>query len=188
MNIFRKLINDTYPLRMRISKLTGMGIRIYKNEHNIAAKESFYSLTGFLNTGEEINFDRYKNRKVLIVNVASECGFTPQYEALEKLHKKDESLAILGFPSNNFGEQEPGNDVQIKQFCKINYGVTFPVFQKNDVKGISKQPVYEWLTNKNKNGWNSIGPQWNFYKYLVDEKGNLSKIFSSSVSPSDICF
>jgi glutathione peroxidase len=188
MNIFRKVINASYPLRMQISKVTGGGIHIYKNEKNIAAKESFYSLKASLNTGEEIYFNRYKNRKVLIVNVASECGFTPQYTELEKLHAKDEALVILGFPANNFGQQEPGTDAEINNFCKINYGVTFPVFQKNYVKVISKQPVYQWLTDKNKNGWNDIEPQWNFYKYLVDEKGNLAAIFSSSVSPFDISF
>jgi len=186
MNVFRKIITATYALRMQISKLTGMGIRIYKNENNVSANESFYSLKAFLNTGEEVKFDRYKNQKVLIVNVASECGFTPQYAALELLNKKDKAITVLGFPANNFGKQEPGNDTQINNFCKVNYGVTFPLFKKNDVKGNSKQPVYQWLTDKNKNGWNDIEPKWNFYKYLVDENGNLSGVFSSSVSPLEI--
>ena len=186
MDIFRKIINVAYPIRMRISKLTGMGIRIYKNKYNVPPKESFYSLKASLNTGEEINFDRYKNQKILIVNLASECGFTPQYAELEKLYKQDKNLVILGFPANNFGKQEPGNDTEINNFCKINYGVTFPVFKKNDVKGNLKQPVYQWLTDKDKNGWNTIGPQWNFNKYLIDQDGNLSKIFSSSVSPFQI--
>ncbi|HSV11557.1 MAG TPA: glutathione peroxidase [Hanamia sp.] len=188
MRIFRKIINATYPLRMGISKLTGMGIRIYKNEKKASAKESFYSLKAMLITGEEIQFDRYKNKKVLIVNLASECGFTPQYGQLEKLYKEGEELVVLGFPANNFGKQEPGTDVEINNFCKINYGVTFPVFKKNDVKGNSKQTVYQWLTDKNKNGWNDIEPEWNFYKYLVDENGNLSEVSSSSVSPLNISF
>lgn len=187
MNVFRKIITATYALRMQISKLTGMGIRIYKNENNVPAKESFYSLKAFLNTGEEVKFDHYKNRKVLIVNVASECGFTPQYATLEQLHQKDKTLTILGFPANNFGKQEPGSDTEIKNFCKKNYGITFPVFQKNDVTGNSKQTVYQWLTDKNKNGWNELEPKWNFYKYLVDENGNLSGVYSSSVSPLQIC-
>lgn len=186
MNIFQKIVTAAYPFRMKISKLTGMGIRIHKNENNVTARESFYSLKAKSSTGEEVNFEQFKNQKVLIVNVASECGFTPQYAALEELHQKDRTLAILGFPANNFGKQEPGNDSEINNFCKINYGVTFPLFQKNDVIGNSKQPVYQWLTDRNKNGWNDIEPTWNFYKYLVDENGNLAAIYSSSVSPLDI--
>ncbi len=188
MNVFRKIITAIYPLRMRISNLTGIGIRIYKNENNVAAKDNFYSLKASLSTGQEINFKQFRNQKVLIVNLASQCGFTPQYAELETLHKKDENLVILGFPANNFGKQEPGSDMEINNFCKINYGVTFPIFKKNDVKGNSKQPVYQWLTDKNKNGWNNIEPQWNFYKYLVDENGNLSEIYSSSISPLRISF
>ncbi|MGN6530478.1 MAG: glutathione peroxidase [Ginsengibacter sp.] len=165
-----------------------MGIQIYKNENNVAAKQNFYSLKARLSTGEEINFARFKNQKVLIVNLASECGFTPQYAELEKLYKKDKNLIILGFPANNFGKQEPGTDMEINNFCKINYGVTFPLFQKNNVIGNSKQPVYQWLTDKNKNGWNGTEPRWNFYKYLIDENGNLSGIYSPSISPLDISF
>lgn len=188
MKIRKKIMILVYPFMMKILNLTGIGTRIYKNKKNVPFKESFYSLKAILNTGEEIQFDQYKNRKVLIVNVASECGFTPQYAELENLHKNDEMLTIISFPSDNFGGQEPENDAEINNFYKINYGVTFPVFKKNDVKGNSKQPVYEWLTNRNKNGWNDMEPQWNFYKYLVDENGNLSKIFSSSVSPMEIKF
>ncbi len=123
---------------------------------------------------------------MLIVNLASLCGFTPQYEELQKLYEQAENLVILGFPANNFGTQEPGSDEEISNFCKVNYGVTFPLFKKDDVKGNEKQPVYQWLSDKNKNGWNDIEPKWNFYKYLIDEKGNLDKVFSSSVSPMDI--
>ena len=100
--------------------------------------------------------------------------------------KQNKQIIILGFPSNNFGKQEPGTDKEIAEFCKVNFGVTFPLFKKDDVKGNSKQPVYQWLTDKNKNGWNDVEPQWNFYKYLVDEKGNLANVFSSSVSPMEI--
>ncbi|MEO9023039.1 MAG: glutathione peroxidase [Ginsengibacter sp.] len=171
---------------MKISKLTGMGIKVIKNKNEVIAPHDFYSLKAILNNGEEVSFEKYKGQKVLIVNLASQCGFTPQYEELESLHKKNEGPFILGFPANNFGAQEPGSDTEIAQFCKLNYGVTFPLFKKNDVKGDSKQPVYQWLTDKNKNGWNELEPQWNFYKYLIDEGGNLAKVFSSSVSPMDI--
>lgn len=186
MNIVRKIIIITYPLWIKISKLTGMGIQIIENKNEIIAPENFFSLKATLNNGEEISFERYKGKKMLIVNLASQCGFTPQYKELETLYLKNKDIVILGFPANNFGAQEPGTDKEIAEFCKLNYGVTFPLFKKNDVKGNSKQTVYKWLTDKNKNGWNDLEPQWNFYKYLIDEKGNLSKVFSSSVSPMDI--
>jgi len=171
---------------MNLSKLTGMGINVYENKNKVNAPQSFYSLKATLNNGEEIPFDRFKNKKVLIVNLASLCGFTPQYEELQQLYEKTENLVILGFPANDFGDQEPGSDTEISNFCKLNYGVTFPLFKKADVKGNEKQPVYQWLSDKNKNGWNDVEPQWNFYKYLVDENGSLESVSSSSVSPADI--
>ena len=186
MSIISKIITAAYPLQMKLSKLTGMGIRISENKENTIAPESFYTLNAILNTGETISFEKYRNKRVLIVNLASQCGFTPQYEELEKLYKENKNLEILGFPANNFGSQEPGTDEEINQFCKVNFGVTFPIFKKDDVKGSTKQIVYKWLTEKNKNGWNELEPQWNFYKYLIDESGNLEKVFSSSVSPLDI--
>ncbi|HEY5461866.1 MAG TPA: glutathione peroxidase [Hanamia sp.] len=186
MNFIRKIIKAIYPIQMGVSKLTGIGIHIAENKNEVVAKDSFYSLKAIMNNGEEISFEKYKNKKVLIVNLASQCGFTPQYAQLESLHTNNKDIIILGFPANNFGAQEPGSDDDIANFCKLNYGVSFPIFKKNDVKGNSKQPVYEWLTDKNKNGWNILEPQWNFYKYLIDEKGNLSKVFSSSVSPLNI--
>lgn len=186
MNIVRVIIKKLYPLQMKLSKLTGMGIKVIENINEIIAPENFYSLKAILNNGEEISFKKYKGRKVLVVNLASQCGFTPQYAELECLYKKNKELVILGFPANNFGAQEPGGDSEIARFCKLNYGVTFPLFKKNDVTGESMQEVYQWLTDKNRNGWNDLEPQWNFYKYLVDERGNLSKVFSSSVSPLEI--
>ena len=186
MSIKRKIITSLYPLQTKLSKLTGMGINVYENKENASAPQSFYSLKATLNNGEEISFDRFKNKKVLIVNLASLCGFTPQYEELQALYENAENLVILGFPANNFGEQEPGSDADISNFCKLNYGVTFPLFKKADVKGNEKQPVYQWLSDKNKNGWNDEEPQWNFYKYLVDENGNLQSVSSSSVLPADI--
>jgi glutathione peroxidase len=168
---------------MKISKMTGMGIQVYENKSHKESIVDFYSLKAYNNAGEEIDFGIYKGKKILIVNLASQCGFTPQYSDLENLFQQNDNLEILGFPANNFGSQEPGTDIEIAEFCQLNFGVTFPLFQKNDVKGENKQPVYEWLTNKNKNGWNNIQPKWNFYKYLVDETGILLKVASSSVSP-----
>ena len=171
---------------MHFSKSTGLGIKILKNDSNKRAIVNFYSLTATLNSGEEISFENYKGRKIIIVNLASQCGYTPQYEALEKLHEQNATIQILGFPSNDFGEQEPGSDEEIATFCKVNFGVTFPLFKKEHVKGKKRQRIYEWLSNSNENGWNNEQPQWNFYKYVIDENGNLSGVYSSSVSPIDV--
>ncbi|MGZ4048562.1 MAG: glutathione peroxidase, partial [Bacteroidia bacterium] len=172
--------------RMKVSKLTGLGISVKNNNTNKNAPVSFYSLKATTNSGEEITFEKYRGKNVLLVNLASQCGFTPQYKELETLHQQNKDLVILGFPSNNFGAQEPGSDDEIAEFCKINYGVTFQLFKKGDVMGKNKQPVYQWLSDETKNGWNKEEPKWNFYKYHVDENGNLLSIYSSSVSPLDI--
>lgn len=185
MSFIKKLITSTYPLRMKFSKLTGIGINILKNKMNTKSIVSFYSLSASSNNGSIISFEKYRGKKVLLVNLASNCGYTPQYEQLEELHRQVTDLIILGFPSNKFGGQEPGTDAEIAEFCKINYGVTFEIFKKDDVSGPNKQRVYEWLTNADKNGWNNEEPKWNFYKYLVDEEGNLNKVFSSSVLPAE---
>ncbi|HVZ95668.1 MAG TPA: glutathione peroxidase [Chitinophagaceae bacterium] len=186
MSVLGKLGAFTYPLRIKLSRLTGIGIDITSNKMKERPPVSFYTLHATTNTGREISFDQFKNKKVLLVNVASQCGYTPQYAELERLHRENKDIVILGFPANNFGSQEPGNDKEIAQFCQVNYGVTFQLFKKADVTGKDKQPVYQWLTEPDKNGWNSEEPQWNFYKYLVDENGTLMNVFSSSVSPLDI--
>lgn len=186
MSLLSKIISSSYYLRMNISKRTGLGIKTDINRLNKNALVNFYLLKAITNTGEEIRFEKYMGKKVLLVNLASQCGFTPQYAELEQLHQQNKNIVILGFPSNNFGAQEPGNDEEIAEFCKINYGVTFQLFKKDDVKGKNKQLVYQWLSDETKNGWNNKEPEWNFYKYLIDENGNLLNIFSSSVSPLDI--
>lgn len=171
---------------MKISKQTGLKIYTMENKNNVQSPVNFYSLNAISNTGEVIQFEKFRGKKVLIVNLASQCGYTPQYAELEQLHQQNKDLIILGFPANNFGAQEPGTDKEIAEFCQLNYGVTFQLFKKDDVKGDSRQPVYDWLCDATKNGWNDEEPKWNFYKYMADENGNLSKIFSSSVSPLDM--
>lgn len=134
--------------------------------------------------GNEIDFNRYKGKKVLIVNVASECGNTPQYADLEKLHEQyGDKVTVLGFPANNFGSQEPGSNSDIKTFCKKNYEVKFTMFSKISVKGDDADPLYQWLADKSKNGWNDKQPNWNFAKYLVDENGQLIAFFPAKTNP-----
>lgn len=136
--------------------------------------------------GETVKFSSFKGKKILVVNVASKCGYTPQYEGLQELYANySDEVVILGFPANNFGGQEPGSNEEIKEFCSANYGVTFPVFEKISVKGFDKHPIYRWLSDPEQNGWNSEEPSWNFCKYLLDENGELIKYYPSSVSPLD---
>jgi len=147
-------------------------------------KGSIYDFTMESIDGQEISLSKYKGSKILIVNTASECGFTPQYEGLQELNKMHgDKVVILGFPANNFGGQEPGTDLEIKTFCQANYGVTFQMFSKISVKGDDMHPLYQWLSDKNMNGWNDQAPKWNFCKYLVNEKGELVKYFASGVDP-----
>lgn len=135
--------------------------------------------------GSTIDFSKYKGKKILIVNTASECGYTPQYADLQKLYEAHKSnLVIVGFPANNFGGQEPGTNTEIKEFCKKNYGVTFPMAGKVSVKGDDIHPLFKWLTTKSENGVMDAEIKWNFTKFLVDEKGKLIAVFPSKVNPN----
>jgi glutathione peroxidase len=136
--------------------------------------------------GELVDFSKFKGQKLLLVNVASKCGYTPQYADLQKLHEAHgDKVTIIGFPANNFGGQEPGTNEEIKQFCSTNYGVTFKMMDKVSVKGADKDPLYRWLSDKDMNGWNDKEPSWNFCKYFINENGELVKFFPSSVKPMD---
>jgi len=152
---------------------------------NVSAQQSFYDLTINSIDGELINFNTFKGKKILVVNVASNCGFTSQYKALEDLSQQyKDSLVILGVPCNQFGGQEPKNEVEIIEFCKSNYGVTFLMSEKVHVKGKNQHPLYSWLTNKKKNGSSSSSVKWNFQKYLIDNNGKLINYFYSTTSPT----
>jgi len=141
----------------------------------IYAQASFYDFTVKDINGEDFSLAQLKGKKVLIVNTASKCGFTPQYEGLEKLYKKygSEDFMIIGFPANNFARQEPGTNEEIAEFCSLNYGVTFPMMSKISVKGDDIHPLYAWLTSEEINGVEDSKVKWNFQKYLIDEKGSL---------------
>jgi glutathione peroxidase len=134
--------------------------------------------------GGEINFADYKGKKILIVNTASECGYTPQYKELEALYEQYKTkLVIIGFPANNFGGQEPGSNAEIKTFCQKNYGVTFPMAEKISVKGSDTAPIYKWLTSKAENGVLDAEIKWNFNKFLLDEQGHVIAKFDSGTNP-----
>ncbi len=141
-----------------------------------------FSLTG--TDGKEVNLNMFKGKKILFVNVASKCGYTPQYEGLQKLYEQNkENLVIIGLPCNQFMNQEPGTNEEIQTFCSKNYGVTFPITQKIYVKGDKIHPLYNWLTRKEFNGVEDSKVKWNFQKYLIDEEGALIQVFGSKIKP-----
>lgn len=184
MTLRQKILKLIYPLFLIYKKLKGRNKNLYRKD-KINAPLSFYSLSAELNTGEKLLFESLKGKKVLIVNTASNCGYTHQYAELRKLYQySKEDMAIVAFPSNDFKEQEKGSDEEIARFCKLNYGIDFPLAKKSIViKSVQQNKVFEWLTHKQLNGWNDQPPTWNFSKYLIDEQGNLTHYFDPAISP-----
>ena len=182
MTIRQRLIRLLYPLIMKAEKKETK--KIHHNPRDVQPVIPFHSLESTLNSKQPFHFSGLRGKKVLLVNVASNCGYTPQYTELEALYQQNkEKLVILGFPANDFKEQEQGSDEEIASFCKVNFGVTFPLFQKQSVLDTAGNRVYKWLAEPAENGWNSQKPTWNFCKYLVDENGKLLAFFPAAVSP-----
>ncbi len=154
---------------------------------NTMEKQTIYQFKVEDLSGKTFDFSSLKGKKILVVNTASKCGLTPQYKDLEKIYReyKDKGFVIVGFPANNFGHQEPGTNAEIETFCEMNYGVTFPMMSKISVKGSDIHPIYQFLTEKAKNGVQDSDVQWNFQKYLINEKGELAKVISPEVLPTD---
>ncbi len=151
------------------------------------ASTSFYDFQVKTIDGESKTLSAYKGKTILVVNVASKCGFTPQYEDLQTLYEtyRDKGFVILGFPANNFGSQEPGSNAQIKAFCTSNFGVDFPMFEKISVKGDDIHPLYNFLTSKSENGVLDAPVKWNFQKFLIGPDGTLKDVFYSRTNPMD---
>lgn len=154
----------------------------------ISTMSKFYELTPLDKSGQAFPFSQLKGKVVLIVNVASKCGFTPQYKELEELYKKYQSqgFEIIGFPCNQFGHQEPGSDEEIGQFCQLNYGVTFPIMKKINVNGSEADAVYEFLKSQKSGLLGFKGIKWNFEKFLVNKKGEVYERYSSLTKPSSL--
>ncbi len=187
-NFSRKFIIALLTLGIFHVIIAAFGCKVIKTRpENVMIKpgsKTFYDFTAISIDGNEIKMSDYRGKKVLIVNVASECGYTPQYKGLQTLYETyKDSLVILGFPANDFGKQEPGTNEEIKEFCNKHYNVTFPMFSKISVKGEDMHPLYNWLSSPEENGWNDKAPNWNFCKYLLNEKGELIKYFSFSIEP-----
>ncbi|MDR2010482.1 MAG: glutathione peroxidase [Bacteroidales bacterium] len=170
-----------------MKKIVSLFIPLIISFAMVAQNSNFYDFIVKDINGDDFNLSELKGKKVMIVNVASKCGLTPQYEQLEELYRKygDKDFVIIGFPANDFLEQEPGTDEEIKEFCTLNYGVTFPVMSKISVIGKDIHPLYKWLTQKSENGKENAEVKWNFQKFLIDENGNWVKSIPPRTSPTD---
>lgn len=179
MTFRQKLIRTFYPVLERLS-----GKNVQENKQIAQPPHSIYDMSITLTDGQTIKLDSFRGKKILIVNTASGCGYTPQYEKLEALYRQhQDSLVIIAFPSNDFKQQEPGTNEDIAAFCKKNFGVTFPIAQKGTVKkGLHQQGLYKWLTDPSQNGWNNRAPDWNFCKYLISENGVLLRVMNAGVT------
>ena len=168
-----------YLLKLLLIPITTIQLSMSVNNLN-----SIYDIKINNITGEPIELSDFKDKYLLFVNVASKCGFTDQYKDLQELYEKyKDNLVVVGLPCNQFGNQEPGNEQEISQFCQINYGVTFLLTEKIEVKGSNQHPIYKWLTDKNLNGVKSSTVRWNFQKYLLDPSGNLIDYWYSTTNP-----
>tara|TARA_B100000989_G_scaffold292945_1_gene269616 strand:+ start:60 stop:596 length:537 start_codon:yes stop_codon:yes gene_type:complete len=160
-----------------------ISLGIISGKSNMTVKD-IYSIKFNNVVGKEMSLDEFKGKKILVVNVASYCGYTRQYKDLQILQDRyNDKLQIIAFPCNDFGSQEPGSESQIAKFCETKYNIKFPIMSKVNIRSYPIHPIYEWLTNSDFNGWNDSKPRWNFYKYLIDENGNLIKSFGSGTNP-----
>ncbi|HEY8919106.1 MAG TPA: glutathione peroxidase [Chitinophaga sp.] len=179
----QSFLKKVYPLFMRLSRLFGSRNKTLFNEAGKRPPVPFSTLTIIDNQGNVVPMSKFNGKKLLLVNTASDCGFTGQYKALQQLQELMPELVIIGFPANDFGEQEKGSDKEIAQFCQANYGVTFMLAAKSSVvKGAQQNQVFRWLSDNSYNGWNQQAPEWNFSKYVVNS-GMLLYYFGPAVSP-----
>ena len=184
MTVKQKVLKAVYPVWMWFAGKKGINTKNISSEKTIPLY-SFYTLSDTLINGTGFNFEQLKGKKVMLVNTASDCGYTGQYDDLQKLSELyRDKLVILGFPANDFKEQEKGSDAEIASFCKLNFGVSFPLMKKSSVlKGANQNKIFTWLTEASKNGWNNQQPTWNFCKFIVDEQGRLTNYFESTIQP-----
>lgn len=182
MTLRQKILSMIYPL---LSKLSGKQAMILMNVTAVKPLQPFHGLNITLNNNQQATLEEWRGKKVLVVNTASDCGYTAQYKELQLLYDQYQNkLVIIAFPSNDFKEQEKRDDAAILEFCQVNYGVRFPLAKKSIVvKGAEQHPVFQWLTHKEKNGWNDQEPKWNFSKFLVNEEGVLTHYFDPAISP-----
>jgi glutathione peroxidase len=173
-----------YRLLIGMGMILPFGPAIAQRPESAVSRKSIFDYSYTSIEGKEVDLAAFKGRYILFVNVASKCGYTPQYAELEKLFLDyKDKLVIIGFPANDFGSQEPGTNEEIARFCSTTYDVTFPMARKTMVIGDGMHPIYKWLTDPSLNGWNDKAPKWNFTKYLVGKDGELLKVFPSKTVP-----
>ena len=184
MTVRQKILKAVYPVFTWLAKAGDKNKDELTNE-KVKPVVSFYTLKSVLNNGTEFDFNTLKGKKILLVNTASDCGYTPQYTELQKLYEQyHDKVVVIGFPANDFKEQEKGSDEEIATFCKLNFGISFPLMKKTVViKEKGQNSVFKWLTDATQNGWNNKPPSWNFTKYLVNEEGILVNYFGPAISP-----
>jgi len=185
MSTRQNMLKSVYPALTSITRFFGVNSRVVLPEEKNAPVVSLYEIPFETIAGEQSSFAAYKGKKIVVVNTASDCGYTGQYEELQTLYAQAKGeIMIVGFPANDFKAQEKGSNEQIASFCKKNYGVEFPIATKASVvKGSNQHPVFAWLSDPAKNGWNKEAPAWNFSKYIIDEEGKLIGYFDPGVSP-----
>lgn len=185
MSARQKILKSFYPTLTKVTRFFGVKTDVKLPGKKMDAPTSLYNYAYETIDGDTTIIKQFAGKKIVIVNTASDCGYTGQYEELQQLYAKEKgNIFIVGFPANDFKEQEKGNNEAIAAFCKKNYGVEFPLAAKSVVvKGKSQHPVFKWLSDPSQNGWNGRDPVWNFSKYIIDEKGNLIGYFDPGVSP-----
>lgn len=185
MSIRQSILRSVYPALTGITRLFGVNSRVVTPDQPSIPATSVYDFSVELISGDTISLAAYKGKKIVIVNTASDCGYTGQYEELQQLYASNkDSIVIIGFPANDFKEQEKGTNQEIAAFCKKNYGVEFPIAAKTSVvKGDAQHPLFKWLSDPSQNGWNKEAPSWNFSKYVINEEGVLLGYVDPGVSP-----
>lgn len=173
-----------FKIILLMSILSFFGCNSKNSKNTTSTTSSIYDIKIEDVNGKPLDLNQYKGKKILFVNVASKCGFTKQYDGLQELYEKyKDKLVVIGLPCNQFGEQEPGTEKEIQSFCRMNFGVEFPITEKIEVKGENQHPIYQWLTQKSKNGVKNSSVKWNFQKYMVDEEGQYMDVWMSMTKP-----
>lgn len=185
MSARQKILKSFYPALTKITHFFGVNNRVIESDKLVSPSSSIYDIPLELINGDTISLAQWKGKKIIIANTASDCGYTAQYEELQSLYSKGAGdIIVIGFPANDFKKQEKGSNEEIAAFCKKNYGVEFPIAMKTVViKGKEQHPLFQWLSDPAKNGWNKEAPSWNFSKYLIDEEGRLIGYYDPGVSP-----
>ncbi len=185
MTIRQRILKTIYPAYTWLGRKLNLNNKTFINDSPVTPPVSLYDLSVVLNNGVTLPLSEFRGKKLLLVNTASDCGYTDQYNELQELYEQNrDRLTVIGFPANDFKQQEQKSDEEIAAFCRLNYGVSFPLAKKSSViPGPDQHPVFHWLTDKTRNGWTNKKPSWNFSKYLVNEEGILIGYFGPSISP-----